>query len=489
MILLGSKKTPVLLCLLLVLEVCSATAYDPEASITGLYTGPYFDPLAPRNLTAHLGDEATLPCTVRQLGDKSVSWVRMRDADILTVDRYTFVGDERFESHYSAELETWNLVIKYVQERDAGQYECQVSTEPKMSQLFNLRVVIPKVRIVPPGDRFVKAGSTVRVDCQITDVVQLPDYIFWYLEDRRVMDHQDPNLLVTVKRTGAESITSTLTIHRVRREESGNYTCMPSNLHAASVTLHVLNEKHPAAMQAETSGAGGVQGGKVQLLVLLLLVLLATTSSLALDGEDTEADAEPQETLDYDPPAAAASPSASSLLPLPPCSLASSAPPPPAAHALRGLDKEGALEILRDLLAVLPESDALAERPAKRRGFPSVQEGQIAAGRSWGAGGGQSALPPSSPRLLTKARVPLVVLEGDPLASFLETLGRPRVSAIDNPAHLDDLLRLDLARRPFAARACVRPRLLGEGEGRCVGAVPSCEPRPARRSASVQATR
>ena len=65
----------------------------------------------------------------------------MRDADILTVDRYTFVGDERFEAHYSATQETWNLVIKYVQERDAGVYECQVSTEPKMSQFFNLRVV------------------------------------------------------------------------------------------------------------------------------------------------------------------------------------------------------------------------------------------------------------------------------------------------------------------------------------------------------------
>ena len=49
--------------------------YDPEASITGLYTGPYFDPLTPRNLTAHLGDQAVLPCTVRQLGDKSVSTI------------------------------------------------------------------------------------------------------------------------------------------------------------------------------------------------------------------------------------------------------------------------------------------------------------------------------------------------------------------------------------------------------------------------------
>lgn len=245
-------------------------------------------------------------------------------------------------------------------------------------------------------------------------------------------------------------------------------------------------EKHPAAMQAETSGAGGVQAGKLQLL-LLLLVLLATASSLALDGEDNKADTKPRETVDQDTPAAATPPSASSLLPLPPCSpLASSVALPPAAHDLRGLDTEGTLEILRDLLA---ESDDMADLPAQRRGFPSGQEGQVTAARSWGAGGGQSGFSPSPPQLLTKAEVPLV-LEGDPLASFLETLARPRVSAIDNPSRLDDLpLCLDRARRPSAARACDRPRLLREGEMRCVGAVPSCEPRPARWSASVQATR
>ncbi|XP_066989268.1 uncharacterized protein [Macrobrachium rosenbergii] len=263
----------------------SAQGYDPEASITGLYTGPYFDPLAPRNFTAHLGDQAILPCTVRQLGDKSVSWVRMRDADILTVDRYTFVGDERFESHYSAPLETWNLVIKYVQERDAGLYECQVSTEPKMSQFFSLRVVIPKVEILPPGDRYVKAGSEVRIECQITDVVQLPDYIFWYHEEKRVMDHLDHNLLVAVKKTGVESITSTLTILKVPPEGSGNYTCMPSNLHTASVILHVLNEKHPAAMQGERSGASLGPGTRSYgLSILFILVLLYNAIYLDFDG-------------------------------------------------------------------------------------------------------------------------------------------------------------------------------------------------------------
>lgn len=57
---------------------------------------------------------------------------------------------------------------------------------------------VPKVKILPVGDRYVKAGSTVIIDCQITDVVQLPDYIFWYHEEKRVMARHDPNLMVSV---------------------------------------------------------------------------------------------------------------------------------------------------------------------------------------------------------------------------------------------------------------------------------------------------
>ena len=67
--------------------------------------------------------------------------MRQRDADILTVSRYTFVSDERFSVHLTEETSTWTLVIKYVQERDSGTYECQISTEPKMSLLVNLHVL------------------------------------------------------------------------------------------------------------------------------------------------------------------------------------------------------------------------------------------------------------------------------------------------------------------------------------------------------------
>lgn len=72
-----------------------------------------------------------------------------------------------------------------------------LSPSDKYSPPSPLPPTVPKVMIVPVGDRYVKAGSTVKVDCQITDVVQLPDYIFWYHEDKRVMDRRDPNLLVS----------------------------------------------------------------------------------------------------------------------------------------------------------------------------------------------------------------------------------------------------------------------------------------------------
>lgn len=107
----------------------------------GLYTGPYFDPSAPNNITAQLGTHAYLPCKVRQLSNKSVSWIRRRDAHILTVDRFTFIADERFQAFLVEATDTWTLQVKYVQARDAGVYECQVGTEPKMSHFVQLNVV------------------------------------------------------------------------------------------------------------------------------------------------------------------------------------------------------------------------------------------------------------------------------------------------------------------------------------------------------------
>ena len=39
---------------------------------TGLYTGPYFKDAQPRNVTVHQDTVAYLPCTVKQLGERTV---------------------------------------------------------------------------------------------------------------------------------------------------------------------------------------------------------------------------------------------------------------------------------------------------------------------------------------------------------------------------------------------------------------------------------
>ena len=39
---------------------------------TGLYTGPYFDPGMPQNITAQMGDTALITCNVNQIGQFQV---------------------------------------------------------------------------------------------------------------------------------------------------------------------------------------------------------------------------------------------------------------------------------------------------------------------------------------------------------------------------------------------------------------------------------
>jgi len=70
-----------------------------------------------------------------------VSWIRRRDSHILTIDWLLFIADDRFRIFLVEPTCTWTLQIKYVQPRDAGIYECQINTSPKMSHLVQLNVV------------------------------------------------------------------------------------------------------------------------------------------------------------------------------------------------------------------------------------------------------------------------------------------------------------------------------------------------------------
>ena len=66
--------------------------------------------------------------------------MRQRDLRIMTVGRYTYTTDQRFEVIHSSGSKDWILKIKYAQVRDSGKYECQVSTKPVKSYVVRLTV-------------------------------------------------------------------------------------------------------------------------------------------------------------------------------------------------------------------------------------------------------------------------------------------------------------------------------------------------------------
>lgn len=94
-----------------------------------------------RDVIATVGQTAYLNCRVLNLGDRAVSWIRKRDLHILTIGIMTYTNDQRFQAEHIEGSHDWQLKISYVQEKDSGIYECQVSTEPKISLAFRLAVV------------------------------------------------------------------------------------------------------------------------------------------------------------------------------------------------------------------------------------------------------------------------------------------------------------------------------------------------------------
>ncbi|XP_046398141.1 putative protein TPRXL [Ischnura elegans] len=126
-------------------------------------------------VTAQTASSATLPCVVRKFGNGVVSWVRRKDFHLLTVGLTTYSSDDRFlvvhtrhlqgpprrkpksaagssshggrssqQTHNApptSAFQNWGLQIRFVQPRDAGLYECQVSSHPPASIFIELKVV------------------------------------------------------------------------------------------------------------------------------------------------------------------------------------------------------------------------------------------------------------------------------------------------------------------------------------------------------------
>ncbi|PSN44268.1 Zwei Ig domain protein zig-8, partial [Blattella germanica] len=169
-----------------------------------------------------------------------VSWIRRKDYHLLTVGLTTYTGDERYQAIHVQHSEDWTLQIKFVQHRDAGLYECQVSSHPPTSIFIELKVVEARASISGPAEKYLKLGSTLRLVCTLLSSTEPPVYVFWYHNNRMINYDGDRGVNVTTDRPAK---TSTLLISSASPEHSGNYSCVPNNAQPASTYVHILNGK------------------------------------------------------------------------------------------------------------------------------------------------------------------------------------------------------------------------------------------------------
>ncbi|XP_023177617.1 protein CEPU-1 isoform X1 [Drosophila hydei] len=242
--------------------------FNEEQLVKYIDRGPYFDTTATKNVTSLVGKTGHLNCRIKNLGNKTVSWIRHRDLHLLTVSESTYTSDQRFTAIYNKQTGDWSLQIKYPQIRDSGVYECQISTTPPVGYTMIFSVVEPITTIPGGPELYIDLGSTVNLTCIVKHLPDPPLMVHWTHNNQEI-NYDSPRGGVSVITEKGDITTSYLLIQRAQISDSGKYSCLPSNANSKSVYVHILNGDHPAAVQRGNMFVG------LSFNALILLMIIA----------------------------------------------------------------------------------------------------------------------------------------------------------------------------------------------------------------------
>jgi len=205
--------------------------------------GPHFLK-ALSNYTVRVGSDVTFTCQVENISNYKVAWLHS-EKGIIAVFPDMVAHNDRISSTYD-KRDSWFLIIRGVQESDAGKYICQLNTENPISISGSLSVVVPPNIIdeSSSSDTLATEGRAVTLNCDATGTPK--PTITWRREDGENIRLCEPSLgrdryyKEEDKCQEVEDyVGDSLTLTNINRFQSGVYLCIGKNNVPPSVSKRV----------------------------------------------------------------------------------------------------------------------------------------------------------------------------------------------------------------------------------------------------------
>ncbi|GIY80719.1 hemicentin-1 [Caerostris darwini] len=189
------------------------------------------------NVTAAVGREAILQCTIDDLDTFKVAWIKVDTETLLSYHTHVIPRDNRLKVTNSNSDRQWFLHIKNLDVSDRGFYMCQINTEPMISEKGYLDVTVPPSIVEENTSTDITVDERSRVSLRCKAAGYPSPRVVWRREDGKEinlgpMGAQKSSVL----RLEGEFLNMT----QVTREDMGAYLCIASNGIPPSVSKRIL---------------------------------------------------------------------------------------------------------------------------------------------------------------------------------------------------------------------------------------------------------
>ncbi|VVC24359.1 Immunoglobulin subtype,Immunoglobulin-like domain,Immunoglobulin-like fold,Immunoglobulin subtype [Cinara cedri] len=177
-----------------------------------------------QNVTVALGREATLVCSVKNIGEHKVGWLKAEDQTILSLHERVVTENRRIDIDVDNNT-YWKLKIRQLQRSDKGCYMCQINTQEMKNQIGCVDVKVPPdiKDDETISDITVMEGANATLVCKAKGN-PVPKITWKREEEKRII------LKKKLKEISYEKVHGEpLFLVNVRRSQMGHYLCIASN--------------------------------------------------------------------------------------------------------------------------------------------------------------------------------------------------------------------------------------------------------------------